>query len=179
MAIEIKVKRLNKEIKLPRIYEIGDWIDLRASEDVVIKAPQARTLKKHKIDGKEVSHRDVDFSITLIPLGVAIKLPKGFEALLLPRSSTAKKFGIIQANSQGIIDESYQGNKDEWKFPAIGIKDTVIKKGDRICQFRIQPSQKATFWQKLKWLLSSNIKIVEVDNLEGNDRGGFGSTGKN
>lgn len=179
MALKIKVKRINKDIDLPYINKIGDWIDLRAAEDIQIKAPQAGTLKKHKIDGKEVSHRDVDFSITLIPLGIAIKLPKGFEALLLPRSSTAKKFGIIQANSQGIIDESYQGNNDEWKFPAIGIKDTAIKKGDRICQFRIQLSQKATFWQKLKWLLSSNIEIVEVDNLEGEDRGGFGSTGKN
>lgn len=178
MKLKIQIKRINKDIKLPEVCNIGDWIDLRASEDVTIKAPQARTLKKHKVEGKEFYNRDVDFNVQLIPLGVAIKLPKGFEAVLLPRSSTAKKFGIIQANSQGVIDITYQGNNDEWKFPAIGIKNGEIKKGDRICQFRIQLSQKATIWQKIKWLLSSGVRIVEVESLKGNDRGGFGTTGK-
>ena len=140
-------------------------------------APQAGTLRRHKIDGKEESHRDVKFDFKLIPLGVAMKLPKGFEAVLLPRSSTYKKFGIIQTNSIGVIDNTYCGNNDEWKYPAIALRDTVIKKGDRICQFRIQLSQKATLWQKIKWFLSSGIKIIKVDSLDNNDRGGFGSTG--
>lgn len=177
MKIKIKVKVIEKGC-LPKINPIGDWIDLKAAQDIHIQAPQSGTLKKHTINGETISHRDVSFKLTLIPLGVAMQLPDGFEAVLLPRSSTAKKFGIMQYNSQGIIDVSYQGNDDEWKFPALNIKDTEIKKGDRICQFRIQLSQKATFWQKLKWLLSSGIEIVEVPHLKSKNRGGFGSTGK-
>lgn len=177
MKLKIKVKRFNELLDLPKVTEKGDWIDLRTSETVTMHAPQAGTLKRHKIDGKEESHRDVEFDFKLIPLGVAMKLPKGFEAVLLPRSSTYKKFGIIQTNSMGVIDNTYCGNNDEWKYPAIALRDTVIKKGDRICQFRIQLSQKATLWQKIKWFLSSGIKIVKVDSLDNNDRGGFGSTG--
>jgi dUTP pyrophosphatase len=108
-----------------------------------------------------------------------MKLPKGFEAIVAPRSSTFSKYKILQANSLGIIDSSYSGNEDEWKFPAIAFEDVAIDSNTRICQFRIQLSQKATVWQKLKWLLSSGIKIVEVDNLDDNNRGGFGSTGTN
>ena len=77
----------------------------------------------------------------------------------------------------GVIDNTYCGNNDEWKYPAIALRDTIIKRGDRICQFRIQLSQKATLWQKIKWFLSSGIKIIKVDSLDNNDRGGFGSTG--
>jgi dUTP pyrophosphatase len=95
----------------------------------------------------------------------------------LARSSTPKKFGVITANSEGVIDNTYCGNNDEWKYPALAIKDTTINEGDRICQFRIQLSQKATVWQKLKWLLSSGVKIVEVESLSGANRNGFGSTG--
>lgn len=177
MKLKIKVKRFNEFLDLPKVTEKGDWIDLRTSETITMHAPQAGTLKRHKIDGKEESHRDVEFDFKLIPLGVAMKLPKGFEAVLLPRSSTYKKFGIIQTNSMGVIDNTYCGNNDEWKYPAIALRDTVIKKGDRICQFRIQLSQKATLWQKIKWFLSSGIKIVKVDSLDNNNRGGFGSTG--
>lgn len=72
---------------------------------------------------------------------------------------------------------SYSGNNDEWKLVCTTMKKATIHRGDRVCQFRIQPSQKATVWQKLKWLLSNGIELVEVDNLEGPDRGGFGSTG--
>ena len=179
MKLKIKVKRLNTFFDLPEIIDKGDWVDLRASENVIMHAPQAGTLKRHKVDGKEVSHRDVEFDFKLIPLGVAMKFPKGLEAILLPRSSTYKKFGIIQANSMGVIDNTYCGNNDEWKYPAIAMRDTVIHEGDRICQFRIQLSQKATFWQKLKWFLSSGIKIVEVESLDRADRGGIGSTGVN
>ncbi len=177
MKTVIKVKRINKNLELPQIIDKGDWIDLRASETVSLQAPQAGTLKRHKLEGVEVSHRDVEIDFSLIPLGVAMQLPKGFEAVVLARSSTPKKFGIITANSEGVIDNSYCGDNDEWKFPALAIRDTVINEGDRICQFRIQLSQKATLWQKVKWLFSSGIEIVEVDSLDNNNRDGFGSTG--
>jgi dUTP pyrophosphatase len=179
MKLTIKVKRINKKLVLPEITSKGDWIDLRSSDTVSLEAPQAATLKRHKLEGMEVAHRDVRFDSTLIGLGVAMQLPDGFEAIVAPRSSTYKHFHIIEANHIGIIDNSYCGNNDEWKFPAIALKDTVIMEGERICQFRIQLSQKATVWQKLKWLLCSGVKIVEVESLDGDDRKGFGSTGVN
>ena len=177
MKLKIKVKRLNKSINLPEVILNGDFIDLRAAEDVTMHAPQACTLKKHKVNGKEENHRDVKFDFKLIGLGVAMKLPKGFIAVTVPRSSTFKKYGITQANSFGVIDQSYCGNNDEWKVPAIAYRDTTIHKGDRICQYEIRLSQKATVWQKLKWLFSSGIKIIEVESLDGTNRGGFGTTG--
>lgn len=177
MKLKIRVKRMNKNISLPEVTEKGDWIDLRASKTVVFKAPQAGTLKKHIVNGEKVSYRNVDFDLKLIPLGVAICLPKGFEAVVLTRSSTPSKFGVITANSEGVIDNTYCGESDEWKYPAISLRNTKVNEGDRICQFRIQLSQKATFFQKLKWALSSGVKIVEVDNLSKVNRGGFGSTG--
>ena len=81
------------------------------------------------------------------------------------------------ANSEGVIDNSYCGDEDEWRFPAIAFRDTTINKGERICQFRIQLSQKATIWQKLRWLFSNKIELVSVDKLESINRGGFGTTG--
>ena len=177
MKLKIKVKRLNKNINLPEVIDKGDFIDLRAAESVTMHAPQAGTLKRHKVNGSEFSHRDVEFDFKLIPLGVAMELPKGFIAVLTPRSSTFKKYGITQANSIGVIDQTYCGDNDEWKFPAIAYRDTLIPEGDRICQFEIRLSQKATVWQKLKWLLSSDIEIIEVESLEGTNRNGFGSTG--
>ena len=102
----------------------------------------------------------------LIRLGVAIELPKGYEALVVPRSSTFKNFGILQTNSIGVIDESYCGDNDEWKYPALAMRDTVININDRICQFRIIKHQ-------------DFFEFEEVDKLNGVDRGGFGSTGKN
>ncbi len=120
----------------------GDWIDLRASEDVDMKSMEFK----------------------LIPLGVSMKLPVGYEAHVLPRSSTYKNFGIIMANSMGIIDNAYGGTNDIWHFPAICLKDeTHIKKGDRIAQFRIVRKQ-------------PYIEVETVNQL-GEDRGGFGSTG--
>lgn len=177
MKLKIKVKRLNKNIPLPEVIERGDRIDLRSSETLSLEAPQASTLKRHKLEGMEVSHRDVGFDSSLIPLGVAMQLPAGFEAVVHSRSSTFKNFGIILANAEGVIDQSYCGDNDEWKFNAIALRDTVINEGDRICQFRIQLSQKATVWQKLKWLFSSGVEIVEVDELGNPDREGIGSTG--
>lgn len=179
MKLTIKVRKINSDIKLPEVIKKGDFIDLRVAEETIMNAPQAGVLKKHKVGDKEVSHRDVEFDFKLIPLGIAMKLPKGLIATVVPRSSTYKKYSIIQANSMGVIDNSYSGNYDEWKFPAIAFRDTVIPKGERICQFSIQLSQKATFWQKLRWLLSSGIEIIEVESLDDTDRGGFGSTGVN
>lgn len=177
MKLKIKVKRINKNIPLPEVIGKGDWIDLRAAETVILNAPQANILKRHKVKGVEERHRDVEFDSKLIRLGVAMQLPKGFEAVALSRSSTYKNFGVILGNSEGVIDQPYCGDNDEWRFNAIAFRDTTINEGDRICQFRIQLSQKATMWQKIKWLLSSGVEIVEVDELGNPDRKGIGITG--
>lgn len=173
--MKIKVKGITAGC-LPFIIEKGDWIDLKAAETVSFKAPQAGVRKRETINGEVVSHRDVTFDFKLIRLGVAMQLPKGLEAVVLPRSGTPK-LGIMCANSEGVIDNSYCGNDDEWRFPAIAFQSTTINEGDRICQFRVQLSQKATIWQKLRWLFSNKIELVSVDKLDGNNRGGFGSTG--
>lgn len=142
---EIKIQYLNDDIKrLEYIDGKSDWIDLRAASRVELKA----------------------FEFKLIPLGVAMQLPKGYEAHIVPRSSTFKNFGIIQANSMGIIDESYCGPNDWFYFPAIALRDTVIEQNDRICQFRIEKHQ-------------PTVVFNEVKLLENDDRGGIGSTGKN
>ena len=177
MKLKIFVKRFKNEngeplVDFPKIVKKGDWIDLRSSEAVVLNAPQAGTLK-----GNTVKHRDVISDVTYIPLGVSMQLPDGFEAIVAPRSSTAEKMGIVLANGIGIIDNSYKGENDQWKFPAITLRKTSIAQNTRLCQFRIQLNQKATLWQKLKWLLSSSIELVEVDALNNSDRNGFGSTG--
>lgn len=177
MKLKIFVKRFKNEdgeplVDFPKIVKKGDWIDLRSSKAVVLNAPQAGTLK-----GNTVKHRDVISDVTYIPLGVSMQLPDGFEAIVAPRSSTAEKMGIVLANGIGIIDNSYKGENDQWKFPAITLRKTSIAQNTRLCQFRIQLNQKATLWQKLKWLLSSSIELVEVDNLNNSDRNGFGSTG--
>ena len=140
----IQIKYFAKDIEKINKIDKGDWIDLRAAEEVFI--PEG--------------------SFRLIPLGVGMILPKGFEAHLAPRSGTFKNFGIIQTNHVGVIDESYCGDNDEWKFPAFALRDAHIHKGDRICQFRIMEKQ-------------PEIEFVEVDTLKDKDRGGFGSTGKN
>ena len=138
----IMVKYLRDILKIER-FNVGDWIDLRAAEDVVMKKGEFR----------------------LIPLGVAMELPRGYEALVAPRSSTFKKLGILLANSIGIIDESYKGDGDEWHFPAYAVRDTVIHKNERICQFRIIQHQPL-------------IHLLEVETLGNADRGGIGSTGR-
>lgn len=177
MKLKIKVKEITKGC-IPYIIQNGDWIDLVCAEDIKIDAPQADTLKEiHFNDGSRAKYRNVTADLEYIPLGVAMQLPKGFEAIVAPRSSTPSKFGIMCANSFGVIDGCYCGNNDEWKFPVIAIRPTFIEKGCRICQFRIQLSQKATLWQKIKWLFSSGVELVKVDNLQENNRGGFGSTG--
>lgn len=170
--MKIKVKYTNPKCKIEDNKK-GEWFDLKSAEFVELIGPFANTLNGGR------SKRDVEFSSVLINLGIAMQLPKEFEAHIVPRSSTYKTWGIIQSNHQGVVDSSFSGNNDIWHMPVITLKDTVISPGDRVCQFRIMPSQKASVWTKLKWLFTRKIKFVEVDSLDNNDRGGFGSTGKN
>lgn len=176
MKLKIKVKVLTKGC-MPVINENGDWVDLRSAIDITIPAPQADVLKRKTIDGERVGHRDVEIPTYYIPLGVAMQLPKGFEAIIDSRSSGPKKLKIFIPNGQGIVDNTYNGDKDEWNYICSPMEATSIKKGDRICQFRIQLSQKATFWQKLKWFLCSGVELVRVDSLNNENRGGLGSSG--
>ena len=141
--MNIYIKYFSNEIEKIEKISKGDWIDLRASEDIEFKAGEFK----------------------LIPLGVGMILPEGYEAHLAPRSSTYKNFGIIQTNSIGVIDNSYCGEKDEWKMAAYALRDTVVHKNDRICQFRIMEKQ-------------PEFEFVEVEHLKDESRGGFGSTGK-
>lgn len=141
---QIKIKYFTDKIdKLAYIDGKSDWIDLRASEEVTLKQGE----------------------FALVPLGVAMELPKGYEAHIVPRSSTYKNFGVIQANHCGVVDGSYCGDNDMWRMPVIAIRDTQIHVNDRICQFRIMKNQ-------------PEILFEEVEHLEGKDRGGFGTTGK-
>lgn len=141
---KIKIKYFTDKIeKLTYIDGKSDWIDLRAADDIILKKGEFK----------------------LIPLGIAMELPKGYEAHVVPRSSTFKNFGIIQTNHQGVIDCSYCGDNDQWFMPVLAIRDTEIHVNDRVCQFRIMENQ-------------PKIDFEEVVSLEGNDRGGFGSTGK-
>lgn len=139
----IKIKYFDDGIEKIEKFVQGDLIDLRASKTVEMKCGEFK----------------------MIPLGVGMKLPDGYKANVYPRSSTYKTHGIILANSVGQIDNSYSGNNDQWMFPAIALKDTIINKNDRICQFEIQKIQ-------------PDIEFLEVDNLDEISRGGFGSTGK-
>ena len=141
--MEIYIKYFSEDITRIEKIAKGDWIDLRAAEDVELKAGQFR----------------------LIRLGVGMILPAGYEAHVAPRSSTFKNFGIIQTNGIGIIDSSYCGEEDEWRMPAYALRDTVIHKNDRICQFRIMEKQ-------------PEFQFVPVEHLKKDSRGGFGSTGK-
>ncbi len=143
--MKIEIKYFTEGIE-PLTYVDGksDWIDLRAAEDISMKQGEFK----------------------LIPLGVGMKLPEGYEAHVVPRSSTFKNFGIIQTNHCGVIDETYCGDNDQWFFPAYAMRNTEIKKNDRICQFRIMEHQPA-------------LDFVTVQKLGDVDRGGHGSTGKN
>lgn len=140
---EIKVRYFSDDMEeLCYVAGKSDWIDLRCAEDVTMKAGEFR----------------------LIPLGVAIALPEGYEAHLAPRSSTFKNWGILQTNSIGVVDYSYRGDNDEWRMPAYATRDVTIEKGARICQFRIMKNQ-------------PELVFTRVEHLDGPDRGGFGSTG--
>ena len=140
---KIRIKYFTEAIdKLDYIDGKSDWIDLRASEDVALKAGEFK----------------------LIPLGVALELPQGYEAHIVPRSSTFKTWGIIQTNSMGVVDCSYCGDNDMWRMPVYATRDVEIHANDRICQFRIMKNQ-------------PKINFEEVEHLGNSDRGGFGSTG--
>ena len=173
MKLKIKVKELTEGC-MPEIIEKGDLIDLRAADTYTFNAPQAGV--QHQKDNKK--YRDVTFDEQAIKLGVAMQLPKGMMAKLKGRSSLTKNHGVVMSCS-GEIDNSYCGNDDEWIFRVFAIRAGKIEKLDRICQFEVVPSQKATLWQKIKWLLSSGVKLVKVDDLGNSNRGGFGSTDKN
>ena len=164
--LKIKVKYIRGVEDLPQILDKGEWIDLRCAKKTTLIGPM-----------KQKESNAITFNNTMIPLGIAMSLPDGFEAIISPRSSTYKHYGVIQSNSIGVIDNSYSGNNDEWQFPVIAFKKTTIPLGDRVCQFRIQLSQKANILQKLKWLFTNKIKIEVVESLTNDDRGGFGSTG--
>lgn len=142
--MNIKIKYFSDKIeKLRYIDGKSDWIDLRCAEEISLKKGEFK----------------------LIPLGVGMKLPKGYEAHVVPRSSTFKNFGIIQTNHMGVIDYTYSGDNDQWFMPVYAVRDTEIHVNDRVCQFRVMENQPA-------------IEFDEVDHLDETDRGGFGSTGK-
>ena len=141
--LEIKIKYFADIEPIKFIENKSDWYDLRSAEEVEMKAGEFK----------------------LIKLGIGIKLPTGYEAIIAPRSSTFKNYGILQTNSIGVIDESYSGDNDQWMMPALAMRDTVIHKNDRICQFRIIEHQPPH-------------KIITVEHLDSTDRGGIGSTGK-
>ena len=141
--MEISVKYFEEGLEpLKAPTKSANWIDLRAAKDVEIKKGE----------------------FTMIPLGLAMKLPEGYEAIVAPRSSTFKNFGIIQVNSIGVIDETYCGDDDQWFYPVLAMRDTVIHKNDRICQFRIIAHQ-------------PQVEFNIVEKLGQESRGGFGSTG--
>lgn len=173
--MKIKIKEVTPDC-MPEIIKVGDWIDLCTAEDYTFRCPHAHMLHKHKKGNPVVIERsrDVVFDYQLINLGVVIEMPKGYEAYLLPRSSTFKKWGLLQSNSQGIIDRAFMGPNDIWRFPALATRNVTIPKGTPIAQFRIQLSQKATLWQKIKWLFSSGVKLVKTNEMNNEDRGGLG-----
>lgn len=146
--MDIKVKYLHSDSYRLKILPGGDWIDLAVDEDVHLN----------------------QFEFKLIQLGVAVQLPEVYEANIVPRSSTFIKYGILQTNSFGVIDNKYCGDDDWWKFPALAMRETVIPRGTRICQFKIVPTQWEDFYV-------NSFEFKEVFKFETESRGGFGSTG--
>lgn len=140
--VDVKIRYHNGVAEI-RPISLGDWVDLRAAETVTMKRGEYK----------------------MISLGVSMELPKGYEAHVLPRSSTYRRYGIVMANSMGIVDNAYRGDDDVWQFPAIALADTEIRKDERIAQFRIEKIQ-------------PTLKFKAVDRLDNANRGGFGSTGR-
>ena len=146
--LQVKLKLLTDTAVIPQYAtagsaKVGDWMDLHSDIDITYKSGEYH----------------------LIPLGIAMELPEGYEAYVIPRSSTFKNFGVIQVNSFGLIDESYKGDNDQWFMPVFALRDGKICKGDRVCQFRIAKKMEA-------------VEIIKVQALDNNDRQGYGSTGK-
>ena len=140
--MEIKIKYHDPELERISSLAVGDWIDLRAAE----------TVELHPGEYRQIS------------LGVSMKLPEGYEAHVAPRSSSFQKWGFLQVNSVGVVDNSYSGTNDIWKLPVYATREAVIRKNDRICQFRVLRRMEP-------------VTFLETDELDAADRGGFGSTG--
>ena len=144
MEAKLKIKYHVKELeKLRYIDGKSDWIDLRVAENVSMKQGEYR----------------------LISMGISVEIPKGYEMLIVPRSSAYKNFGILQTNAMGVVDESFRGDNDIIHMPILAMRDTEIHINDRIGQFRLMPHQ-------------PEVHFIEVDHLDNEDRGGFGTTGK-
>lgn len=139
-AKELKVKINTHGNKLPEVH--GEWIDLYTAEDAELK----------------------QFEFKIISLGVSMKMPEGYYAHIVPRSSAFKNFGVLMTNSMGVIENDYSGPDDIWGFPALAMRETVIPKGTRLCQFRLFKS-------------AEPVEFVQVEKMEGPNRGGFGSSG--
>ena len=140
--LDVKIVYHNPNLQHIEKIDKGDWIDLRASKAYHLKAGE----------------------FALIDLGVSMKLPDGYEAHIVPRSSTFKNYGIIHTNSMGVIVNSYSRTNDIWMMPVYATRDTYIKLNDRICQFRI--------FEKMP-----ELNMIEANSLDDVNRGGFGSTG--
>ena len=144
MEAKLKIKYHVKELeKLRYIDGKSDWIDLRVAENVSMKQGEYR----------------------LISMGISVEIPKGYEMLIVPRSSAYKNFGILQTNAMGVVDESFCGDNDIIHMPILAMRDTEIHINDRIGQFRLMPHQ-------------PEVHFIEVDHLDNEDRGGVGTTGK-
>ena len=154
--LTIRIKYHDPDMERIKAAHVSEWYDLRAAEDAFIPQGVQKT----------------------VSLGVSMELPEGYEAIIAPRSSTPKNFGVIMPNSLGIIDHAYKGDNDIWRcicygisekdtavIDGIGVRGSWIHKGDRICQFRIQKVQ-------------PEIEFEEVEELGNADRKGLGSTGK-
>ena len=129
---KLKIKYHVKELeKLRYIDGKSDWIDLRVAENVSMKQGEYR----------------------LISMGISVEIPKGYEMLIVPRSSAYKNFGILQTNAMGVVDESFCGDNDIIHMPILAMRDTEIHINDRIGQFRLMPHQ-------------PEVHFIEVDHLD-------------
>jgi len=158
--MKIKIKYFSKDYPRLEKLEVGDWIDLRIDR---LSAYCGKTIYMEGGYYNKIEYKKGD--IIRFGLGVAMELPEGYEAIVVPRSSTFTNWGFIQTNSSGVIDNSYNGNNDEWQIEFIAMRDGEIERFDRVCQFRI-------------WENQPNFEFEEVDKLGNEDRGGYGSTGK-
>lgn len=154
--VVLKIRYADENFPTLQMTEKGDWIDLKASKDYDLKAG------------------DSEF----IDLGVAMKIPENYEAWLVPRSGTFKKYGLIQTNGIGIIDNSYSGNNDIWKMPVYALRDAKVAKGERLCQFRLVERMSVVFSPVSITQSHCDLLILETDHLDDDDRGGFGSSGR-
>ena len=153
----MKIKYESKSGVPLEILEKGDWVDLRLLEDANIAPGEFKALST----------------------GIRMELPKGFEALVALRSSTGKRFRVLQYNAPGVVDNSYCGPEDIWHILLYAPDGTFIKAGERIAQFRIQPKMRASMWTKLRWLFTSKVHFIQVSHIKGKtNRGGLGSTNK-